>query len=271
MAWQAGGGEDEVTAGEFTCRTSKTLGWEDLWAAEVAPAYAELRRFAWRLGMSATPFAVNGILKRRWWVRRAKMWEYARGLACVVESGKSKSTTETQRSTEEFKVIDFGGGATLPVFWLAERGAEVLCLDVDAALVAHTNRVAQQRGWKLQASPHDLTQNAPPGEWGQFDAVISFSVLEHIPYAQQEVAMARLAGLLRPCGVMAITFDFGSEAAQPYAVRDAQGVARLAQATGLQFLDERGFVDTGERFMLDKRHRTKRFTFASLMMRRGNR
>lgn len=247
-----------MTAGEFTFRTSKTLGWEDLRAAEVAPVCAALRRLAWRMGMSGTPFAVNGILKRRWWVRRAKMWEYARGLACTV------------RSAEKIRVIDFGGGATLPVFWLAERGAEVLCLDVDAALVAHTNRVAQQRGWKLQASPHDLTQTAPPVEWGQFDAVISFSVLEHIPYAQQEVALARLAGLLRPGGVLAVTFDFGTEAAQSYAIRDAQDVARLAQATGLRFLDARGFVDTGERFLLDKRHRTKRFTFASLMMRRGN-
>lgn len=263
-----------MTASEFTCRNSKTLGWEDLRATEVAPVCAALRRLAWRLGMSGTPFAVNGILKRRWWVRRAKMWEYARGLACAVnENAESKDAEEAQRAlrgAEKIRVIDLGGGATLPVFWLAERGAEVLCLDVDAGLVAHTNRVAQQRGWKLQASTHDVTQTAPPGAWGQFDAVISFSVLEHIPYAQQEVALARLAGLLRPGGVMAVTFDFGSEAAQPYAIRDAQGVARLAQATGLEFLDARGFVDTGERFMLDKRHRAKRFTFASLMMRRGN-
>lgn len=252
---------------ECTCRTSKTLAWDDLRAADVAPACAELRRFAWRLGMSGTPFAVNGILKRRWWVRRGKLWEYARGLACALrESGKSKPTT----GTVELRVIDLGGGATLPIFWLAERGAKVLCLDVDAALVAHTNRIAQQRAWKLQASTHDLTQAAAPREWGQFDAAISFSVLEHIPYAQQEVALARLAGLLRPGGVLAVTFDFGAQAAQPYAIRDVQGVARLAQATGLEFLDQRGFVDTGERFMLDKRHRTKRFTFASLMMRRGN-
>jgi 2-polyprenyl-3-methyl-5-hydroxy-6-metoxy-1,4-benzoquinol methylase len=259
-------------AAECTCRTSKTLAWEDLRAADVAPACAELRRFACRLGMRGTPFAVNGVLKRRWWVRRAKMWEYARGLACVLGAAQPTDEAQTQRaqsSAAKTRVIDFGGGATLPVFWLAERGAEVLCLDVDAALVAHTNRVAQQRGWKLQASTHDLTQAAAPAEWGAFDAVISFSVLEHMAFAQQELALARLAGLLRPGGVMAITFDFGAQAAQPFAIRDAQDVARLARATGLAFLDQRGFVDSGERFVLDKRHRTKRFTFASLMMGRS--
>jgi 2-polyprenyl-3-methyl-5-hydroxy-6-metoxy-1,4-benzoquinol methylase len=166
------------------------------------------------------------------------------------------------------RVMDFGGGATLPVFWLAERGAEVLCLDVDEALAEHTNRAAQERGWKLGATTHDLTRAAAPAEWGEFDAVISFSVLEHIPFELQEMALGRLAGLLRPGGVMAITFDYGSEAAQPFAIRDAAGVERLVRATGLEFLDERGFVDTGERFVLDKRHRTKRFTFASLMMRK---
>jgi 2-polyprenyl-3-methyl-5-hydroxy-6-metoxy-1,4-benzoquinol methylase len=259
-------------AGEVTCRTSKTLGWEDLRATDVAPVYAELRRFAWRMGMSGTKFGVNGILKRRWWVRRAKMWEYARGLACVLNgNGKSKSATEaqrSQRSTERLRVIDFGGGATLPVFWLAERGAEVLCLDVDAALAEHTNRVAAQRRWKLRATTHDLTRAAALAEWGVFDAVISFSVLEHIPFELQEVALGRLAGLLRTGGVMAITFDYGAEAAQPFAIRDAAGVERLVRTTGLEFIDKRGFVDTGERFVLDKRHRTKRFTFASLMMER---
>jgi len=258
-----------LNTNDFTCRTSKTLAWADLRAADVAPLYAELRKFAWRLGMNGTQFAVNGILKRRWWVRRAKMWEYARGLACILRAKQSKDNAEGQsarRGAGETRVIDFGGGATLPIFWLASCGAEVLCLDVDARLAEHTNRVAKERGWKLQATTHDLTHEAAPAEWGQFDAVISFSVLEHIPFAQQEVALARLAGLLRPDGVMAITFDYGAEAAQPFAIRDAAGVERLVRATGLEFLDARGFVDTGERFVLDKRHRTKRFTFASLVM-----
>ncbi len=257
-------------AAKWTCRTSKTLGWEDLRAADVAPVYGALRRFAWQMGMSGTKFAVNGILKRRWWVRRAKMWEYSRGLACVLAERHSPQRTQsTQRNLGDVRVMDFGGGATLPVFWLAERGAEVLCLDVDVALAEHTNLVAKQRDWKLRATTHDLTQEAAPAEWGAFDAVISFSVLEHIPYEKQELSLGRLAGLLRPGGVMAITFDCGAEAAQPFAIRDEAGVERLVRATGLEFLDARGFVDTGERFVLDKRHRGKRFAFGSLMMRKA--
>lgn len=251
----------------YTPFTSKTLGWDDLHTAKVAPVYADLRRFALRLGMSGTRFAVNGILKRRWWVRRAKLWEYARGLACTLQ-GAPAPRKMVRDAAEGMRVIDFGGGATLPISWLAASGAEVLCLDVDAALAEWSNQVAQQRGWKLQATTHDLTKAEAPAEWGQFDAAISFSVLEHIPAELQEVALKRLAGLLGPGGVMAITFDYGSEAAQPFAIRNEAGVERLVQATGLEYLDPRGFVDTGERFVLDKRHPQSRFTFASLMMRK---
>ncbi|MGH9815254.1 MAG: class I SAM-dependent methyltransferase [Candidatus Acidiferrales bacterium] len=243
------------------------MSWSDLRAQDVAPVYAGLRRFALRLGARGTRFAVNGILKRRWWVRRAKMWEYARGLACTLVAAASPKTM-VRDVADGMRVMDFGGGGTLPVFWLAACGAEVLCLDVDEALAEWTNRVARQREWKLKATTHDLTREAAPAEWGGFDAVISFSVLEHIPTELQRVALARLAGLLRPGGVMALTFDYGADAAQPFAIRDEAGVAGLVAATGLHFIDPRGFVDTGERFALDKRHAARTFTFGSLVLKK---
>ncbi|MGH9790136.1 MAG: class I SAM-dependent methyltransferase [Candidatus Acidiferrales bacterium] len=285
-------------AAEFTCCTSKTLSWSDLRADDVAPVYADLRRFALRLGVRGTRFAVNGILKRRWWVRRGKMWEYARALSCirqdgkhekeVMEAGEVMDVMDSQRAKlppfgersprlpehpnppqpPVFRVLDFGGGATLPVFWLAERGAEVLCLDVNTGLAEWTNRVAHERGWKLKAATHDLTRDVAPADWGEFEAVISFSVLEHVPTELQRMALTRLAGLLRPGGVMALTFDYGTDAAQPFAIRDEAGVTRLVAATGLQFIEPRGFVDTRERFALDKRHASRKFTFGSLMLRK---
>jgi 2-polyprenyl-3-methyl-5-hydroxy-6-metoxy-1,4-benzoquinol methylase len=238
--------------------SSKTLSRHDLEHPGVAVWARHIRRLAFRLGLEGTPFAVNGILRHRFTVRRHKLWEYARGAAGAFAcSGGAPQ-----------RVLDFGGGATLPVFFFASRGIEVLCLDVDVALTEWTNRVAAARQWPLRGSTYDLVAASPPPDWQPFDAVVSSSVLEHIPKPAQPRVMERLAALLRPGGVMAISFDFGADAPQPGAIRDAAEVERLVAATRLAYLDGRAFQDTGERFALDRRHPRARFTFGSLILRK---
>lgn len=280
---------------------SKTLSLADLREPGVRETAAELRRFARRLGVAGVPFAVNGILRRRFWVRPHKLWEYARGVSCVLTSQRDtesedkgftrRTQKETEGAEEGVRVLDFGGGATLPVFYLAHCGCDVLSLDTDPVLSYWTNRVAghgvpaprgaamrtgsrwllRERGeWKLRASPFDLTQSPAPEQWGQFDAVVSFSVLEHIGKAKQVELLARLAALVKPGGVMALTFDYGEEAPVEDAVRGADELERLVAATGLAYLDGTAFEDTSERFRLDRRHPQRRFTFASVFLRKAN-
>jgi SAM-dependent methyltransferase len=234
---------------------SKTYSPGDLADPDVARVAGDLRRFALLLGLSGRRFAVNGILRRRFWVRRHKLWEYARGLACLGERGARR-------------ILDFGGGATLPVYFLAREGCEVLSLDVDEVLTYSAKRTAESRGWKLVASTYDLTQFPPLEEWGRFDAAISFSVLEHLPRPKQLAAVERLASVLRPGGVLALTFDYGSEAPVEHALRTPEQVAEMVAAARLEYLDGRPFQDAGERFALDRRHPGRRFTFASLFLRK---
>lgn len=146
---------------------NKTLSSMDLERPEVASAARELRRFARHLWWRRIPFAVNGVLRRRWRVRWNKLWEYSRGLAY----GEFAPGT---------RVLDFGGGATIPVFYLASKGLEVLSLDIDARLADHTNAVAKAEGWRLTGSTFDLTGEEAPAGWGVFDRAVSFCVLEHI-------------------------------------------------------------------------------------------
>ena len=273
-----------MDAGAFA---SKTLGWEDLAQPEVVRVAGELRRFALRLAFAGTPFAVNGVLRRRFWVRRHKLWEYARGVACVMKSMEAREAEEAEEAEEEqearrqggkeieqakekaTRVLDFGGGATLPVYYLAHRGCDVLSVDTNPELADWTNRVGHARGWELRGSTHDLAESPPQADSGQFDAVISFSVLEHIAKERQQAVLERLAHLLKPGGVFALTFDYGTEAPVEGAIRNAAEVGWLVAATGLAFLDGRSFTDTGERFVLDKRYPNGRFTFGSLFLRKG--
>ena len=239
---------------------SKTYSPADLHQPQIAPTARALRRFAFRLGLKATRFSVNGVLHWRFRVREHKLWEYARGLACVLPTPPAGPV--------RLRVLDFGGAGTLPVFYLAQHGCEVLCPDIDPALTEWTNRVARDRGWNLRASTHDLVSTPAPSAWGRFDAVVSFSVLEHIAPPQQPFVLKRLAELLRPGGIFALTFDFGLEAPVEGAVRDPAHVERLVAATELAYLDGAGFLDTGERFHLDKRHPHRRFTFASVFLKK---
>jgi SAM-dependent methyltransferase len=238
---------------------SKTFSPADLLLPPARPMAARLRRAALRLGLSGTRFAVNGILRHRFWVRQNKLWEYARGLSCIFS---------VPRPAGAFRVLDFGGGATIPSFFCASLGCDVLCLDIDTALANWTNRVANRRGWKLHASTHNLVTSPAPADWPLLDAIVSFSVLEHIPKPSQTLVLARLAELLKPGGVFVLTFDFGPEAPVNDAVRDLAEVQRLVAATGLDYLDGDPLTDTGERFVMDRRHPDRRFTFASVFLKK---
>jgi 2-polyprenyl-3-methyl-5-hydroxy-6-metoxy-1,4-benzoquinol methylase len=235
---------------------NKTLAAADLHRPEVAAAAARLRRTALWLAWRRAPFAVNGVLRWRWRIRWNKLWEYARGLAYG-------------NFAPGLRVLDFGGGATIPVLHLARAGCEVLSLDIDERLTAHTNALARRFDWRLEGSTFDLTQREPPEGWGAFDRVISFCVIEHIPKELQRKTLARLAALLKPGGLFELTFDFGPDAPVTDAVRSADEVRELIAATGLTPLGDGAFHDTGERFALDKRHPDRHFTFGSLFLKKS--
>jgi hypothetical protein len=234
---------------------NKTISPADLQRPEVAAAAVALRRFVRRLWLGRIPCAVNGVLKLRWRIRWNKLWEYSRGLAYGdFQPGQ--------------RVLDFGGGATIPVFYLAGNGCEVFSLDIDARLTAHTNAVAQRKNWRLTGSTVDLTGAEPPADWGRFDRVISFCVIEHLPKQAQCETIRRLAGLLKPGGLFELTFDFGPDAPVEGAIRDAAEVEALIRACGLRPLGDGTFHDTGERFAIDKKYPDHRFTFGSLFLRK---
>jgi SAM-dependent methyltransferase len=237
---------------------SRTYHPRDLALPQMAPWARSLRAFAARLAVGGTPFAVNGVLRRRVFVRRHKLWEYAASAACLFAGAEKR----------RLRILDFGGAATLPVYFFAARGCQVECLDIDEKLCEASRRAAKRHGWPLRVGSHNLVDLPAPRQWTPFDAVISASVLEHLPKERQASVVARLAGLLRPGGIFVLTFDFGPEAPQPGAVRTVEEVESLVASSGLSWAGHQPFHDTGARFRLDRRYPDRKFTFGVVFLER---
>ncbi len=240
---------------------NKTLSWADLAEAPVRQPRRQLLRFLRRhFSWSWRPVAVNGVLRRRWYIRRLKLWEYARGWALAPPVAGER-------------LLDFGGGGTLPPFAAAAAGAEVHVLDIDPMLTGYGSQVARQRGWNLQGSSVDLaaSDGVLPDGWGNYHAIQSFCVLEHIPYAGQRRCLRRLAQALRPGGRMVLTFEYGKDApgeAPWHGMEELGAMRTLLQEEGLNLLGDGDFEDGGERFVLDHRHPRAHFTFGMLALER---
>jgi len=233
-------------------RIHKSLDLRDLRREPVRGQAARLRRFVWWLWFRGQAVAVNGIPHRRFYVRGPKMWEYACGVAHA-------------RAEEARDVLDFGGGATLPAYYLAARGARVRVLDIDADLVERSQRAAARFGWSLEASTLDLTRDELPAG-ASFDLVTSFCVIEHMSKDAHRAALRRLAAALRPGGRLVFSFELGREAPGEGALRDASEVHDLVDHLGLDWCGEGGFEDDGGRFLLDLRHPDLRFSFGMLCL-----
>lgn len=240
---------------------NKTHDWEDLREAPVAAARRSLTRFLLSdFTLRATPVAINGVLRFRWRIRALKLWEYARGwVAAPVGAGQ--------------RLLDVGGGGTLPPCFAAAQGAEVFVLDPDARLNQATDRLAAARHWAITTSTANLAaeREAWPQGWpvGQFDAIHSYCVLEHIPYDGQERLLPRLARALAPGGRMVLTFEYGAQAPGEAPWHDRErldSMVSLLTAEGLVLADPSEFQDAGHREVLDKRHPDAPFAFGMLVL-----
>ncbi len=226
---------------------SKTLSLADLSALPVRDEARALSRFTRRLFLGATPLAINGIARRRWYVRRFKLWEYACGLA---QAGLAPGA----------RVLEFGGAAGLPSYALAARGMSLRVLELDAGLTRLARDTVARRGWDLAVSEVDATRAELPPDWTDFDFAMSFCVIEHMPCDVARRGLERVVERLAPGGRMALTFEYGEQAPGEGALRTPAQVDGLVEHLGLDYVGS-GFEDTGERFTMDRRHPERSFTF----------
>ena len=126
-----------------------------------------------------------------------RLWEYS-SLFLELDRG---------RKCELF--LDIGGAASALPFLLAENGFRGIAADLQPMLVAVCSHVASVRKLPLEARVADVTTDLSELA-GKCDVVTFISVLEHIPAAARPLIMQRMYDLLRPGGLLYITFDYGT-------------------------------------------------------------
>jgi SAM-dependent methyltransferase len=111
------------------------------------------------------------------------------------------------------RVLDLGGPATHLTMLTALSGCRVTTLDISAQFVSAARECALALQIdSLDAQVVDMRDLSPFSD-NSFDAVVCCSVLEHLTRDDQEIALREMARVLRPGGLVGLTFDFGRSAA----------------------------------------------------------
>jgi ubiquinone/menaquinone biosynthesis C-methylase UbiE len=145
------------------------------------------------------PLTSTGLAERRagLCLRPFRIWEYS-WLYKVLRLSRGR-----------MRVLDLGGPGSHLSLLAALAGCSVTSIDVNAEFV----RAAQECAAALKlpnlvsrvGDMRDLEDF--PSE--TFDIVISCSVLEHLTAGDQEAALAEMARVLKPGGLVGLTFDYG--------------------------------------------------------------
>jgi len=169
-------------------------------------------------------------------------------------------------------VLDLGGPASHICLLAALAGCRVTSVDINPAFV----QAAQEAARLLNISSldarvgdmRDLSQFADES----FDVVISCSVLEHLPAQDQEIALRAVARVLKPGGLVGLTFDFGPAAPGANEYLSPPHEPPQSAAAAVRRYAQAGLAVVGNGFAEDPipgslfRHEFIRYTVASLFL-----
>lgn len=104
---------------------------------------------------------------------------------------------------QDKKILDIGSGESPMPWLLALLGAEVMMVETGRENVPLWSRIQQRQqlkiGWRI------VSNEGLPFADNTFDAITSFSVIEHQP--DKAAAVAEAARVLKPGGIFGVSFD----------------------------------------------------------------
>jgi SAM-dependent methyltransferase len=101
-------------------------------------------------------------------------------------------------------VYDLGCGVGRHTVFLAQQGFNVTASDISSSAIENTRANLQQAD--VDARLHQLDMTEWPFDNGQFDTVIAFNVIYHANRSEIETILAQVKRVLRPQGLLFITF-----------------------------------------------------------------
>jgi ubiquinone/menaquinone biosynthesis C-methylase UbiE len=107
-------------------------------------------------------------------------------------------------------------------------------VDIDEEKVHLGEKAAKLLGLKIYHSVQDIRSLGFSSN--TFDYVFCISVIEHIPYYDQPKALSELSRVLKPGGILVVSFDFGWAGADYPIFTPLEVVDRVILPTGLSSL-----------------------------------
>ncbi len=132
------------------------------------------------------------------------------------------------------RVLDAGCGTGRWARLLADRGATVVGVDLSPTAIATARRLVPEAEFHCQDL---LAMRFPPQH---FDLIVSVTVLQHLPYQEQESVFWRFGQLLKPNGYVVALENIRDRGKHVFA-RDLDGWVALAERFNMVTVAARGY------------------------------
>ncbi len=175
------------------------------------------------------------------------------------------------------RLLDAGGASSLFSCFLASMGYRLDTVDLKQDLMDNGNLIAREMGWPARAHRMDLRALDFPD--ATFDHAYSICVFEHIDHPVKLQALAEIARVLKPGGMLSLTFDWRNPAPGVKGFgKDTRPQNQLATQADLErsllaeprfeLVGNRRFVDNGENYLVHRRFGDTPYTFGALFLRK---
>lgn len=175
------------------------------------------------------------------------------------------------------RCLDAGGTASLFSYHLASNGPETHSVDLNQRLAAAGKETCRAMHWNLHNHTMDMTDLEFDDAY--FSHAYSICVFEHLEADSRQRALSEIARVLKPGGILSLTFDYGAPGvflAASGPNYEPKNLIRTPEDVHHHFLSSAHFepvgnprfVDNGKRYLVWPEDPSKRYTFGALFLRK---